>query len=91
MTDISLNIASGVLDSSWHLVPAGFGTIRFGPELLDWGLTRSEFVLPKDTLMQSIKGIKQKVKILNMLFICRALLLTRAPAITGLSFEQNLN
>ena len=56
-------------DSGSHLVPAGFG-----PELPDFGPTGSEFVSPKNTLMWTKKGTIQKLKILSMLFICRALL-----------------
>ncbi len=36
-----------VPDSGSHPVPAGFGTIRFGPELPDLGPTGSELLPPK--------------------------------------------
>ena len=68
----------GVPDSGLHLVPARFGTILFGPELLDLDPTGSESVPPKNRLMWITKGTIQKVKILNMLFICRASLLSNS-------------
>jgi hypothetical protein len=75
MLAIEMALATrSVPDSGSHPVPAGFGTIRFGPELPDLVPARSKFVPPKNRLMWTEQSTKQKAKILNMLFICRATL-----------------